>query len=364
MAAAELARRNLEISVSFVTFACSGAEIYDGFVSNDGYVDKDGKTVKWGGRETQQQMIWGLARHSGNPLNFAKEYDLNNPDKRWLIPQVTAAVEALCPTGEMQNGTCAKPIRKPDYVIMSTGGNEIGFSSIVENISKENFSKGDHLDKLKLATDWWFDCSGEGPGDNSGNAKTKKCLDKQFEDLHTALKTNGLIPDNSANVLLVPYLDPTRARKTRGGRPVGSSRFCDSGRGFQSFTPNLPKWFGYKISRQESKSIHNMVVKPLNKKLAGFAADYGWRVVPGVADAAANHGFCSKTARWFYTFNDSLVRQGWLPESDKNRQSITDYSFPTGAMHPNFYGHYNIRAQIVCQFAKDQVGSYRYWGCK
>lgn len=189
-----------------------------------------------------------------------------------------------------------------DALIISIGGNDIGFASRLEDlVAGDNFSN--YL---------FF-----GTGDDTQNrerAKARvtedlKLLESKFAELATALEEL-----NVDRVFLTEY--PTGLFDNQQKQPA---------EGCGIFKSN----FDADITAADAQVIRDAAAA-LNRLLAKVAQTHGWVFVNGIAEEFAGHGYCTGRSTYFVSAEQSLAIQG-----------DTD-----GVMHPNSSGHHVIAIQI------------------
>jgi hypothetical protein len=97
----------------------------------------------------------------------------------------------------------------------------------------------------------------------------------------------------------------------------------------------VPRWltlFGFGISRLEARNAFREVLDPLRKRMAKLAEAQGWTYVERFK---ANRGFCARSG-WFHTY-----WQSW------NKQHLVGGTIPSGAMHPNVFGHRDTAERLL-----------------
>jgi lysophospholipase L1-like esterase len=191
--------------------------------------------------------------------------------------------------------------RRIDWLLLSVGGNDIGFARIVrglvdadrladpvcygtdlENIfaaaQDGDWSRGS---ALRFSLPWGVGCRStrtSGGPMLPGLAGLPSELDRLADAVETTL--------DPAAVFLMEYPDPT-------GSGSGDS-------GCEEIVGDVTPPFGFhEISRSEQELGLARVVEPLNRALAEAARRHGWNIVGGVASAfAAGHGYCGATPHY------------------------------------------------------------------
>jgi hypothetical protein len=173
ISAYQLAREFPTQSVTFIPLACSGAEV------------KDGILTQYLGRETDKQAQAIDADYDSMP-------DWVYYPQRLLPSEIAILYRTLCPSHATSG--CDDKLVKPDALVVSTGGNEIGFGAIVREL---------------------------GGGAHTIDVSEKLAeLPKLYSNLNDGLKSV-----KPKQVLAVAYMDPTQTVDySRAGKPT--YRFC------------------------------------------------------------------------------------------------------------------------------------------
>ncbi len=286
-------------SVTFVSFACSGATIstfgFDGVSAlGDPYLPGDpAKPVGSG--------ILGIFRGI-EPVRD----DYNTVF--YLPSQVSQAAAAIRVPGTANN----RPI---DALIMSAGGNDMGFSKIAKSCVL-NITCYDNPVRNRFAG-------------QAGQPNTVTLDERIFQDfaaahpiydqLNTAIR-NQLQPKNT---FITEYADSLTG--DNGGRCI---RMLDD---------ILPSPWGYfEVTQVEVKWLADRVLPNINGTVINSASRNGWNYVGGVAAAFQGHGYCaSDTNRFINNADDSSNKQGGSKMDT------------TGTLHPNKKGYQAVADRIV-----------------
>jgi len=352
-AAVVYAERHPRQSVTFVSYACSGAEINDGVLTT------------YQGRETVNQIKQLLKDYGqeGNQIAALKgPNDTLKPAEHKLRSQIDRAAEVLCPLGE---AACVK--KQPDILIVAVGGNDIGFGEIGRTL---------------LLSD---------PGPNVGEWRKKQQGDitpyfKKLSEDYSALAPVVRERIAPKSVLLMEYIDPSM---------YGQDKFCGrertsfgkaAGKSKKDLDKNDPSGISTAINfslynllvmREESRLAH-WIVGGLNDRIRQAAALTWTAGAPGGTASVVplqdmrgpdglRRGLCA-TNSWFIGIGESLLRQGWISSDPVHKfpLKLTDKNncpYPlendvckavagnvtSGILHPNFFGHYNAARQILLQ---------------
>ncbi len=256
-AALAFERADPHTTVTFVSLACSGATIEEGL----------------------------LGRQVNRP-----------PDRP---PQVEALADLLCPPPR----SCPDPStqRRVDALVISIGGNDIGFSDIV-----------------KVCVRLVGPCAGDHIPEDSPVAQARpklRTLGLLYVQLFRAINARLTV----ATVFLTENADAW----------IGAQgRYCSIG--------GFPLWA--EIQRDDVRWLHQNLMDPLNATARTIARTLGWIYVDGVADSFHGHGYCAAD-RWIVRYPESWARQG----DDR------------GTLHPNRQGH-RLYAQRIGEVLRGTLG--------
>jgi hypothetical protein len=260
-AALEIERADPHTSVTFKSYACSGATIKQGLIgSYDGTEPPDGP------HELLSPQTWQLTR-------------------------------AICSIATSANDpTCLNNGRQVDILMISIGGNDIGFSNIIK------------------ACIQIFGCDTSNTIRNNLNSAFSS-LPVLYDSLAADIKKRFRV----SNILITEYPDPTH--NSQGG-------YCS----------NILGGIGY----AEVKWANQNVLTRLNQAVLDASKKNGWTYVSGIASRYGSHGYCAGDQRWFRTIEDSRNIQGPFCCPWKS----------TGTMHPNMPGQMVIKDSLVKDMRK------------
>ncbi len=321
-----LADRFTHDTFTLAQFACSGAETDEGILE------------PYYGRETANQINCSWNAANSYPRRTEDFYDGYRTWNR--VPScetssrakpspldIPAQIEQLRDTLCDKDG---KNCRRPSLLIIYIGVNDIEFSKIV--LSLQLKCKPSACEKAL------------GKFIDSGLLKTKNNLDK----IARKLEELGISPENPQDVILMTYPNPltfTDGKKLK----LCSWKNARFGR-----TANLigraGSFFALGMREASIEWAEKRVLQPLNETLRTAAERNGWTSLD-MEHIADGHGFCSKGNRWFQTWPDSEAKQGVMhfdvvPDNGKT-PGVGVMPIPTGVMHPNLFGHYNVEAQLM-----------------
>ncbi len=310
-AALDIEEKDAKTSVTFLSFACSGATINTDMIWDDDPTHTVGSGILGGFRGRPPDSV-GYSEAERLPAQLQAVHDLVQE-------------------------------RQIDALIISGGGNDIGFGNIAA------LSAGTSpCQDTKVLDDFR-------PNDN-GRKLSAVVADKvaglgpRYDALATAIHDpNSAWHLNVANVLLSEYPDFTRGN---------NADYCSS------ILNDIAPF--YDMGRDESQWAISNVATPLNQAMRDAVARQvalgrPWRYVTGVRSAFAGstttspvtpgHGYCA-SSHWVNTASESILIQGPLPSMISNgfgftMEEVNAKRNTVGTIHPNASGHYVYMTQIL-----------------
>lgn len=351
-AAIRLAESDTKRSLTFLSYACSGAEINDGI--RTGY----------SGRETTRQIedFLSIYKQAGYLVpTLIDPADNRRPADFKLESQLDKLEEALC--APPAAGRCTESAkRRPDILIVAVGGNDIGFGEIGRYLLLKNPGR----DKAKWRSEQ--------------QRKLKPMFDTLSEHFELLAKdTKDRI--GARSTLLLEYLNLTRNER---------NQLCGTPKqGFESHLQKERQNFYRSDARGDGPgfSLYNLllvreeavlaewIVKELNKTIRAAAPKFASNetsvaIVP-LQDLKGprgeGRGLCA-VPTWIISLGESWKRQDWLtPDTTlahRTKLKLTPKQecpyelidgeckaipggITTGILHPNFFGHYNMSIVIA-----------------
>ena len=239
------------------------------------------------------------------------------------IPSQLAQVKAFL---ENQG---SEPKRRIDLMLLSAGGNDIQFGTLVTKMATKNISKGEMVDRLKSL---------------QGHYTT-------FSERLAVL--NAQYP--AGQVILVKYPDPlyrNALENCTGKLDTSSGTFFD-------LVFGLAKAAGFmQLDEREVVDIRTKVLSPLNKLLDDQVKEHkrDWIVLdPTFTDTedVREHGWClggattafESQGRWFRGVGDSRRFQGNM----------------NGSFHPTFAFNEKIQGYLIAETFKANVNAEPNW---
>lgn len=288
---------------TIISLACSGATIDKGLRGE--YRDTPG---------TFLDLEKGFSRRG----IVAADTKLNETDRNSLPtpPQLT---ETLKQTFAHDHGN-KKSI---DVMIISVGGNDVGFASVVSDMFDGNLQHND-LDALR---------------------KRKKADLETLEYENFPRLSGDLQGLDIRQVILTEYPDPTRrsaladADEACSQDKSASSEFCSGAPAAGFIFRKIAEVMGKELSAEESRFTYCGFVLPLGKVLDRTATQFGWYFAGGVSDSFVGKGWCADSQSEPYR-----PQQRWFRRAD---ESIAYQGSVHGAVHPTWEGHREVYAKRI-----------------
>lgn len=309
-AAMAVERANPHTSVTYISFACSGATIDTPSWGTYGLWSIPGDQGRLDPGKQQGTGVLGRYRGVEPPkdLPYPGRYTNPNDFAQYIPSQIDQLRNAL----KNPNGG---PSREVDALMVSGGGNDIRFGDIAQTCVMSSFCQGAFVE--------------EHPGGNSYRLDTTfghvlADLPGKYADLAEEIQSLGI---KAGNVYLTEYPDPTRA---------DNRNFCEK------ILDDI--LVGKHINGGEVVWAHDTVLMSLNQKVAAAAQTHGWNFVGGIAEkfrseGGKGHGYCASD-NWIRTAAESHQMQGptdtLIPRADTK-----------GLLHPTTRGHQAYSEQIL-----------------
>lgn len=252
-AALQLAVEDPHLSVTFAGVACSGAEITDGLFLRY-------KGNEWVPNPPALSQISALAeaqcgRHETRAMDLPEAYHMKG-----RIPELKG--------GLVLRKCRPDQARKIDLLLLSIGGNDIGFSRLVANAVLSNES---YLRQLG----GWF---GEVHGQGAATALLGR-LDDKYKALNRAIHNQLYMPwDESDRIILTGY--PGMALAGDG------SETCKDGRA------GLEVISDFQLSEQKLRE-GTWIGDKLHRQMRASAEEFGWTFVETHRRKFIGRGICS-----------------------------------------------------------------------
>ncbi len=335
LTAKALEERSNKSSVTFLSFACSGAKLGAGVLE------------PYAGQAS-------LGSPSQIPSQFWEVADLQ--------PQVDAAREALCRVPVDQCGP--EDMRNVDYVFVSIGLNDLAFSDVITACGNLDLSLTD-IDYFPVPI---LEEAFEGPCSEDANIESvlyngMASLDTSYEwILENVIPCDLTDAEWKARLGYVPSKPPPYCfdgHQTFGElrRRLDAARITPESGVFVSTYPVEPfsrsngktgRGCGiFSFINQDEAEYLTKIGHKFNELLHREAVRNGFYSVPGIMEAFKGHGYCAGditdgpagalvgSATYFVAFTESLVKQLGVD----------------GTIHPNRRGHEAIRDAFLASIA-------------
>jgi len=275
--ALQLALDNPHRAVTYANFACAGAEIVYGLMISY-------KGPEWAKDQPDKPQVSAVARlQCGATMptetNYQNTYSLNG-----VMPELDNIVLATCPR---------EATRRIDLLMVSVGGNDVGFARVVANAILAD--KG----LLRRLGGWMGEVE-----EAEGISALLPTLEKRFQALNRALHGHLQIPwDQSDRILLTAY--PVMAIEENG------SDVCPEGQSGMTVFPE------FVLNRNKARD-NEVASEQLNRTMRKVAKTYGWTYVEQHRAEFAGHGVCAGTDEGAINFSDDsrmprMVDGAWTP---------------------------------------------------
>ncbi len=287
-AALRLAHDNKRVAVTFISFACSGAEVFSGLL--DRYI----------GRETPLQMNQWMSLTGLGP-----DAGLHAADRETrLDDQVLAVQRATCPRELLvtNDGTlrCPARARAIDALMISIGGNDVRFGPILTTMIMER----EALELPGLPREL-----------TDSIARLPFLYDQLAEQIEAKLAPNA--------TLVTEYPNPVYA----------GANACGSDTSHKPIVGGLASLF-VGLDKTKNEYAAKKILPEINRQMESASKRNGWHYVGNIAIPSAPHGYCVTNGAWFHAYKESVTLQGELPIADDGPGG-----FSPGVMHPNHLGH-------------------------
>jgi lysophospholipase L1-like esterase len=267
--------------------------------------------------------------------------------------------------------------RRPDALLISIGGNDIGFSKIIEScLVFKRCHKGSEkcmLDILRRTLIVKYVApsvpKGCGPSARAIYARKIVRLHDRYDDLAACLPTSQRPAPVASNrcswpiqlasprsVIVTGYPDITRGADGRYCGTSGNDTILEDALpqvldqlrrlpGLRTPIKRLRQLVGLaqrvgflKIDGAEAKWASQTVLRGLNKELKRIATTRGWTFVDAHVNTARTHGYCAGAGRWVRT---------WVDAKRLQEATLAGIGPSPGAVHPNVAGHTSYRDAIL-----------------
>jgi lysophospholipase L1-like esterase len=390
MTALAMARRDPHAIVSFVHLACSGAEIIDGLLMPQRFppgapprcekpMDRDKK---------ERNTVDSTCDLRESQLESAVKLLCRNPtasttgDGGSLRDQLSAirtnAYQLDWIDGKHLAMCDSKDMRPVDTVLLSIGGNDVGFAGIiawalvpVDSYTRVKFAEIGRRKGGVVCPIPDLHCVDTEP------PASRRIADLPYRYKALADSLNSYLHIQPRQVLITSYPNPLiRADGTYCENPVGSNETrpgkTNQWHAIRTYMASFaPSSWQVNLTHSEAKNINDHVVEPLNKAVRAAALAHGWRyadlagvmrtgawcegvprhlLLPG--ELSEWNAYADRT-RMIRTANDSIATQ-WPNSVTTNRTARRNNQL-NGTFHPNAWGYAAMADAMAQQLDSDPL---------
>lgn len=286
-----LADPNQHTAVTFMGFACSGAEVSEGILFRyGGKEDIDPGNLTNGIADSEAPQIDKAIRELCETRAKLTNFDLGATKVRApyneKIPGYTGALRS-----KLSLLNCEKFLRKPDLVLLSAGGNDIGFAPLIANVTMSpDAEEALFIDVRKFMQK---DCNI--PAKRGTNCllhgvpiadRRLKELPARYMALRKAILQRLAPAGGDAAVIFTSY--PHAYHDASG-------KLCGDGNAGMTIAP----WF--ETNKGELKKVCNFAGR-LYGEMKTSASAFGWTFVDAHRPKFVGHGYCASR-------NDSSIAE-------------------------------------------------------
>ncbi len=352
LAAMRIASENPKETVTLVPLACSGAEILDGLLIPQKYPPGGGKSVY----DSQINIAMMHLCRNGSLRKVKKAYyrGYTGDEQRHLEYAYVYR--------------CDGELRKPDAILLSVGGNDVGFAPTIAWATMPNGHRNilgffavniTHLAIKPVCPKYTGQsvCNSNKP---VGKDRIKYWLPDYYKWLSDELAETGLIA-NEKNVFMTAYPNPIFIED--GKTLCGKDRNTDMN---EQARTRLPRQFithrwDLGITQSEMGDVNVGLINPLFETMRATSVKYGWTFVDSHMEGMVKHGICAGYKResptipiyphirdgvWYperpdHTWAYDVDRPRWFRNTNDSVLFQTDDtdSNMNGAFHPDFRSH-------------------------
>lgn len=260
-AALAIALEAPHVSVTYLGYGCTGAEVFEGLLGywtarDDVPKDRRGKVGQY---DASPQLMRALRDLCPMPLKGFNRFS-SSPRFSW----------------ESDLKRCAAFKRKPDILLLSIGGNDIGFSRVIAGealVASSNF-----LSLRRAAEKLWI--KGVDPITFQDATAMESSLAERYRILGQAIER--LLGLNASQVIQTGY--PQMLHTGTGTCPHAPNG--------EAGTAGMDLHEIFRISKPTTGQESVTFVDGLNAKIRDLGSDIGWQVVTGFAAEFKGHALC------------------------------------------------------------------------
>ncbi len=310
--ALQLAVENPHRAVTFVSFACAGAEVTAGLLLRY-------KGTEWAPDQPDKPQISAVARAQCGRTEAPEKSYQNTYSLNGKLPDLENITLATCPRGKA---------RRIDLLLLSVGGNDVGFARLVANTILANEGT------LRALSGWM------------GQVQTAEeliaaipNLELRYKALNRAIHLHLQMPWTESDRIILTAYPMMAVQDTSGG-------VCPDGQTGMNVFPE------FQLS-QTKAAAGEKASERLNTMMRRVAKEFSWSFVERHRPEFAGHGICSGLDGTAINLGDETriprkTAGGWQPFNPGDFQAYTSrqrwFRTPNDAY---MTGNYHIATNIV-----------------
>jgi hypothetical protein len=363
-AALQYALEHPHVTVTYLNYSCTGAEVYEGILN--AWWARDVSKTFW---DDAPQMVKALRDLCDDPAAFM-ETEWSNGDR--TDRHFNSAMASFA--------KCQKLSRKIDALLLSIGGNDVGFANMIAN-SAINARIGDT--RFQGGRPWIYGiwrASSQPQKFSVGRQRARSLIPPRYQELSKQLKT---------------YLDLTPEKIVLSAYPDVSTD--EKGNTCQAANTGMDVHAVLGMNNPGASDDNEAFVDFLHDFMKGQASKQNWHFAdqhlqPGSPNNFKGHGLCAKDADQLMSISMKFPRptlpgsppyqwkpfvpEYYSPYTPRNRWIVTpndaylatDYLDPnlaaadplqplyaamlSGAFHPNALGHAALADSVLVELRK------------
>ena len=352
------------LSVTYLNYSCTGAEVYEGILN--AWWARDVSKAFW---DDAPQMVKALRDLCDDPTAF-KETEWSRGDRKDAHFNSTMATFAKC----------GKLNRKIDALLLSIGGNDIGFANMIANSAISARIGDSRFQGAKIWVYGLWRKAAQPQTFATGRLRARSLLPQHYRELSTQLNAYlDLAPDK---VVLTAYPDVSTDEKGQTcqapntGMDVhtifgmdnprasdDSEAFVDFLHAFMKDQASKLKW-NFADQHLQAGSANNFKGHGLCAKdedaLESVSMRFPRPVLPGSPPyqwkpfAPESYSPYTPRNRWIVTPNDAYLATDYLDPNLSEADPVQPLYAATlsGAFHPNALGHAALADSVRVQLRK------------
>lgn len=368
-AALQYSLEHPHLTVTYLNYSCTGAEVYEGILN--AWWARDVSEAFW---DDAPQMVKALRDLCDDPAAY-KETEWSKGDRNDTHFNSTMATFAKC--GQLN--------RKIDALLLSIGGNDIGFANMIANsaVNAPRLRDGRFLGARPWVYGLWRSAS-QPQTFVAGKIKARSLIPPHYRELSKQLDAYlGLAPEK---VVLSAYPDVSTDEKgntcqasntgmdvhsifgmNNPGASDDSEAFVDFLHDFMKDQASKQKWNfadqhllagspnnfkGHGLCAKNEDALESVSMKFPRPALPG-SPPYQWK--PFIPEYYSPY---TVRNRWLVTPNDGYLATNYLDRNMAEADPVQPLYAATlsGAFHPNALGHAALADSVVVQLTRVLAG--------